>query len=96
MLPDDYIEKCSETSIIAKYWCQLFESFFGTDVKNFLQWGETMSVACREEKMKVKLDLRFTVNNVESSISEFASQGTTTEGKFFNDKLKSALVTKSI
>ncbi|KAG2208407.1 hypothetical protein INT45_006299 [Circinella minor] len=43
---------------------------------------------------KVKLDLRFTVNNVESSISEFASQGTTTEAKFFNDKLKPALVTK--
>ncbi|KAI7860601.1 hypothetical protein BDC45DRAFT_552810 [Circinella umbellata] len=29
-----------------------------------------------------------------AGLSEFASQGTTTQAKFFNDKLKSALVTK--
>ncbi|KAI7849337.1 hypothetical protein BDC45DRAFT_278977 [Circinella umbellata] len=56
--------------------------------------GETMSLACQEDRTKVKVDLRITVDDVESSITEFVSHHTTTEGKYLKDKLKSTLVTK--
>lgn len=38
ILANDYIHTCSEASIITKYWCFLFETYFGYDRDVFLQW----------------------------------------------------------
>ncbi|KAI8329000.1 hypothetical protein BC941DRAFT_476632 [Chlamydoabsidia padenii] len=38
MLMDNFVDKCSEMSILTKYWCPLLEAFFGFNDNMFLQW----------------------------------------------------------
>ncbi|KAI9252222.1 hypothetical protein EDC94DRAFT_526061, partial [Helicostylum pulchrum] len=60
--------------------------------------GDTFSVDCRSLNLDYRLDLRIILGtekgDVEALTGEFASTRTTTEGKIYNDKLKSVLASK--
>lgn len=98
MLSDQYFLKCSETSLISKYWGPIFEAYFGESRHMFIQWGDTISIDCKNEELKCRLDLRIITDteqgHIEATTGEFASTKATINGKLHKDKLKSVLVSK--
>ena len=60
--------------------------------------GDTLSVDCKSVDLKYRLDLRIITDTekgpIEVTTGEFASTKKITEGKLYNDKLKSVLISK--
>ena len=97
-LTNSYMNECSELSIIIKIWSYVYEEFFGYDQKLFIQWGDTISPACKISGLDCKLDLRI-ISTVDGSsfdvlTGEAAKKTATTSKKYYSDKLKSVLTTK--
>ncbi|KAI7863152.1 hypothetical protein BDF14DRAFT_1973317 [Spinellus fusiger] len=98
MLSDEYFSQCSELSTITKYWSPIFESYLGEKRRVFIQWGDTLSIDCKNSNLNYKLDLRLITDTekgpIEAVTGEFASTKTTLGGKLYSDKLKSVLTSK--
>ncbi|KAG2218289.1 hypothetical protein INT45_000971 [Circinella minor] len=100
---NDYWKRCSEQSLIVKFWGYLFEVFFGyDDSETFLQWGDTLSLEHKNmDGMTIRLDLRIIISrmndegSLEVGTGEFASALTINNTKLYKDKLKSVLVSKA-
>ncbi|RCH81004.1 hypothetical protein CU098_005532, partial [Rhizopus stolonifer] len=57
-LKDKYLKKCSEQSLVIRFWGNLFEYYFGHEQNVLLQWGDTISSSCKESNLAFKLDIR--------------------------------------
>ncbi|KAG2228816.1 hypothetical protein INT48_006020 [Thamnidium elegans] len=97
MFSDQYLNACSENSLIVKYWGTVFETFFPHTKDIFIQWGDTISPGCKSKPLNFRLDLRIIVNygeKVDLCNGEFARKTLTAESKFYYDKEKAVLAAK--
>ncbi|KAI8339231.1 hypothetical protein BC941DRAFT_350584 [Chlamydoabsidia padenii] len=98
MLTDKYVDKCSEMSILVKFWAPLFESYFCYQKDLFLQWGDTVSLDCKAADLDLRLDLRVVLKSqqedLEAMTGEAASRQATTSKKLYTDRMKSVIATK--
>ncbi|ORZ04514.1 hypothetical protein BCR42DRAFT_398671 [Absidia repens] len=82
---DEFLNHCSEQSLIVKFWGAVFENFFGYNDKVFLQWGDSLST-CHKD-----------MGRLCALISELLSPPARQQWKsplLYSDKLKSVLATK--
>ncbi|CDS03558.1 hypothetical protein LRAMOSA00960 [Lichtheimia ramosa] len=98
MLSDKYIHKCTEQSLIIKFWGPIFESYFGYSMDTFIQWGDSLSKHTDKACSTIRLDLRIVIQNdggdIESMAGEFASATAATGSKYYTDKTKIVLISK--
>ncbi|KAI9311957.1 hypothetical protein BX666DRAFT_1867052 [Dichotomocladium elegans] len=99
MLADSYVQKCSELSIITKYWSVLFEAFWGYDRHVSIQWGDTLPAACIDVGLTFRVDIRVLLQtefgDLEAATGEVISQKHLSASKLYREKLKSVLSSKS-
>ncbi|KAI7893555.1 uncharacterized protein EV154DRAFT_479306 [Mucor mucedo] len=92
MLIDSYVAKCSELSMIIKFWSYLFEQYF-SQASLFLQWGDTISDECKRMSLDFKLDIRFYSTTIPKSWI-FGTANLRTKGKYYHDNAKAVLTDK--
>ncbi|KAI8373237.1 uncharacterized protein BYT42DRAFT_63165 [Radiomyces spectabilis] len=57
MLLGDYLNLCSEQSLIVKFWGYLFfEAFMSRNGDGFLQWCDPISESCKSNQTQCKMD----------------------------------------
>ncbi|KAG1367347.1 hypothetical protein G6F61_012989 [Rhizopus arrhizus] len=93
-----YLKKCSQQSIIIKFWGQLLETFF-TKRNLFLQWGETIPETCMKNEPAMKMDLRMIFEGEDMQAldglnGKFAKISATNKKKYYDDKTKLVLAGK--
>ncbi|KAI9345709.1 hypothetical protein BD770DRAFT_396772 [Pilaira anomala] len=98
-LHDNYLNKCSEQTLLIRFWGNLFEYYFNRPhSKLFLQWGDTVSVSCKSMSLYFKLDIRIMYekddNDIDVLSGEVASVPSTTKPEYYNDALKLCLSSK--
>lgn len=101
-LSNQYIKSCTELSMLIKTWSYIFEEYFGYiyiyNGQMFIQWGDSVSPACKLLKLDMRLDLRIITTIDEDQFDvmtgEAAKTSAITFKKYYDDKLKSVLATK--
>ncbi|KAI9269224.1 hypothetical protein BDA99DRAFT_435268, partial [Phascolomyces articulosus] len=103
-LTDQYWRRCSEQSIIVKFWANIFETFFHPYKKRLFRLFRNLPMVDMNG-WTMRLDLRFLVSTLEShdfdgseqveaAAGKFASSFNTSVTKLYEDKLKPVLVSK--
>ncbi|KAI7900441.1 uncharacterized protein BX663DRAFT_517600 [Cokeromyces recurvatus] len=97
-LEDNYLKQCSEQTLLVRYWANLFEYYFSTEQNVFLQWGDTISLSCKQAKLLFKLDIRLIskkhTSEMDVANGEVASVASSTKSKYYIDALKLTLSSK--
>ncbi|KAI9251868.1 hypothetical protein BDA99DRAFT_428003, partial [Phascolomyces articulosus] len=62
-LSNKYLKECTELSLIIKTWSFIFKEYSGYNDRLFIQWGDSISSACKIAGLNLKLDLKIYCND---------------------------------